>query len=289
MASFSRNTGDEARVGSLRWTAWATYERLDELYVGSSRETDPVDETVDIFQTSIDLEYRFHPRWSASVTANYLDIFQRIEGSGVRRRESGIGDTVLLAHWTALRFHGAGEPEAQPGWLEHSSLVLMFDIGTSVPTGESVSSVDSASGTPVSSLQTGTGTFNPVLGGHLRLDWGRVAAALEASTVVPFYENRYDFQAGAFQSYRMNLEVMPVSDLRLALGLAFEHRSSDRIDGESIAAGGGWRYLLYPQAVASLGGGAELFFGAQVPFHRNFDTHQLDSAVKWELGIALGF
>jgi len=247
-------------------------------------------ERVEITQVFLDADYTFDPEWSASLMLCYSDIFQRISSTGTSDTESGIGDTLVLAHWTPLDIYTGGAPEKDDTrWLREARLRLKFDFGTTIPTGDVRKPVNTGGATPFSALQLGTGTFNPMIGGNFRSDWGGLAASLDARALLPFYENRHDFQAGTYQLYSIIGEVLPNPLFRFALAFEFEYRGQDLIDGDTIPVGGGWRYLLHPQAILSPTENLNIFFGVAMPVHRRFKDPQIDSDARYEAGIQLFF
>ena len=120
--------------------------------------------------------------------------------------EAGIGDTVLLLHWTALDCHyrdrakgeegkDANDADEDHGWIRSPRLRHKLYAGMTVPTGDVRRPFEEPGQTPFSALQLGTGPFNPMLGAHRRLDRGWVAASAVARAVPPFYATRPYFQA----------------------------------------------------------------------------------------------
>jgi hypothetical protein len=238
----------------------------------------------------LDVDYTFDPAWSASVTFCYSDIYQKIGATGSSDRETGIGDTLVSAHWTPYDSQRGAPPPDDAAWIRSDPrLRLKLDGGVTVPTGDVRMPVENPGATPFSALQLGTGTFNPLLGANFRADWGGLAASLDARWLLPFYENRHDFQAGTYQLYSVAGEVVPIPAVRFALGFEFEHRGQDQIDGDSIPVGGGWRYLLHPQAVINPLDNFNIFLGASIPVYRRFKDPQIDSDVRWEVGVQLFF
>lgn len=295
--------GKEAEIGAWRLSMWSTYEDRRDRYEGSSSEPNTAGERVEIAQVFLDADYTFHPDWSVSLTLSYLDITQRMETAGTTEREQGLGDTLLMAHWLALdRPWGEQDTEESvEGWIDPARMRLKIDAGLSLPTGDVSDPQDAAvpppppfgppppPSTQPSTLQLGTGTFNPILGANFRMDWGGVAASVDARWMYPLYENRYDLQTGSYQLYSISGEVVPLEDLRVALGLELEHRGQDRLDGESVDVGGGWRQLLHPQVVYTPTESVNLFLGASLPICRKFDDPQIDSDARWEGGIQFWF
>lgn len=295
-----------ADVGAFQLNVWSTFEIRDELYEGSDRVGNRYNESLQLSQTFFDIQYTFDPAWAVSATFNYTDIFWRAPGlgppgQGPREREQGLGDTTLQFHWTLVddflhkRTGEGGDadelPYAAEDWLREPRLRVRASFGSTLPTGDVKQLPENPNplGTPVTSLQLGIGTFNPMIGGQARVDWGGLAASLDAVGVIPFYENRHDLQAGAFQKYSLTGEVLPLEDVRLALGLEAEHRERDEIDGEAITVGGGWRYLLHPQAVLSPWENVHVFLGMSYPIYRRFETQQVDYGKRWEFGFLFRF
>ena len=299
----SGGEGVGTAIGKFQLNIWSTFEIRDELYDGSDRVGNRYNESLQLSQTFFDLQYTIDPEWAVGITLNYTDIFWRAPGlgppgQGPREREQGLGDTTLLFHWTAMDEPLDAEqaamdelPYAPDEWLRDPRIRLRASFGSTLPTGDVKKLPENPNplGTPVTALQLGIGTFNPMLAGQARMDWGGLAASLDFVGVFPFYENRHDLQAGAYQKVAMTGEVVPAEDIRLALAFEVEHRERDEVDGEKIQVGGGWRYLLHPQAVLSPWDDIHLFLGVTVPVHRDFDTEQVDYSERWELGVLFRF
>lgn len=118
--------------------------------------------------------------------------------------------------------------------------------GVSIPTGDA-EEPDPAAATrdvSVANLQTGTGTWDPLL--KLRFDdpRGAVRPYAEAAVRWPLYENRYDYKTGRTLGVTAGAETDVVPGLRASLAATFLRIERDEIDGERVAVGGGkWVYV----------------------------------------------
>lgn len=283
----------ELESDTFRIAAWSRYQIRDQLYVGTTETFDPLGETAEIWQAFLDVEYGLSEAWSLSATFSWLDIDRELPAADIRTRRSGLADTLVTAHWTALdtarnKTAEGGEDAAE--WLRADPHVrLRLDFGASLPTGRAEAPVLSMGGTPISLLQTGTGTIDPVVGASLRVDWGGIAAVLGAHATLPFYENRYDFQAGANVTITPAVEVKPIRELTVRLGLDIEHAWRDILNDARVTPGGGWRLALHPAIIWQPDDAIRVFVGAQVPFHRDPVNRTLDSDVTWEVGVSITF
>lgn len=279
--------GSRLEEGAFRAGLRLRLQERDHLFLGEDEAENVLGETVDINEILLDLEYGLSRDWSVSVTIPYLEIDREIRAMGVHTRRSGFGDMIALLHWTPWQ---NGEPKTGDGWLSSTPVTsLRLDFGLSLPTGEAEPPVLDMGGTPVSLLQTGTGTFDPVLGAGLRADWGGLACTLDTGALLPFYANEYDFQAGTSLRFSGGFEIRPIDELTLRLGLNVDHLWRDIVDDEKVEPGGGWRVAIHPQIGWSPTTSINLFAGANIPLYRKADHRVLDSDVIWEFGATVTF
>lgn len=275
--------------GGLRISATTVYERRDQLYDRSSRITDPLDETVDIWQFLLDARYAIDDRWSVGLSTRYLDVRQRLRAVGSRSSASGLGDTRLSAHWLAWKSDAGPETdlEGETALLGEPRWWLQLDLGVIAPTGDPRPPGMTSGGTPDSALQTGTGTWIPTFGARLQAELGDLAVFLRGEMLVPLYANRFDFEPGAYQRLDLGLIARPDEDVTCVLQVELEHSTRDRVQGQRVAVGGGTRVLLSPSFAWMPHENVSVFLGARVPVWRSFDTRVLDAGVQVQAGVSI--
>ncbi len=143
--------------------------------------------------------------------------------------------------------------------------------------------------TPVSLLQTGSGTVQPIVGAGLRLDWGGLAATADVRSRLPFYENDNEFQQGVSILGSIGLEIWPSRNLMLRMGLDVDWRRRDIQSGSRIEPGGGIHLSIHPAIIWSPSENVQIFGGVTVPVYRDVPNRTLDPALTVELGVSFTF
>jgi hypothetical protein len=192
---------------------------------------------------------------------------------------AGLGDMSLIAwHRRVLR-----------GWN------VTFNGGTSLPTGRTErprfsAELDGDSLVPVSRLQRGTGTFDPLLGVTVNRSYSQLlppGTRLFASAAVraPIAENEHGLRTGASSEIGFGGSRETFwHQLVIIARLSWLHRAQDVFAGVPVLVGGGdWIYLS-PGAAVTFGK-----FTVQTefkfPVHRTLANRQLDSPRSFQIGV----
>ncbi len=234
------------------------------------------------------MEYAIDSNLTVSAIFSYIDIERRLPGANLRERVSGIGDTQLIFRWTAID-SGLTEEEQIPWLADSPRFRLRVSFGVSLPTGKTRSPNLSIGGTPTSLLQTGSGTFQPLLGVGTRWDWGGIALTADVQSTLPFYENDNDFQQGVSINSSLGFELKPTDGLILRIAIDGDYRKRDLQFGDRIEPGGGLRVAAHPVIIWSPIEELQIFAGVVLPFYRNVPQRLLDTAAKVEFGVSFVF
>jgi hypothetical protein len=192
----------------------------------------------------------------------------------------GLGDTSLLG-WYRLR----------P--VHRWNIVLNF--GTSLPTGKTEQprfrpELEGGNLVPMSRLQRGTGTVDPLFGVNADRRFPRVTIFSSVAARTPFYENRWGLRTGA--SWEVNGGAARELGKHRIVGfgrLGWLHRQQDTFEDTPVLVGGGdWLYLT-PGVAAQIGKGLNLQAEVKVPVYRSLANRQLDSSAIFQFGVSRAF
>ena len=273
-------------VGRVRVSTWLISERRDTVYDGSNREDNPLTERTSITVPLLTVDVRLKPQLGLQVSTAIpfiarTGVVQTSAGARAFRDEvHGLGDTVV---GTWYRF---GAPSRWSGTV---------NAGLSLPTGATRAPVFRAelqggSLVPLSRLQRGSGTFDPVLGLSVErpLRGGRWFNSVAART--PFAENRDGLRVGASWEAGSGWAHTVKSHKVMAYGrVDWLHRNQDVFNGTPVLVGGGnWLYLT-PGVGVLVGKGINVQAEARLPVYRNLANRQLDSSAVFQLGISRAF
>jgi hypothetical protein len=197
-----------------------------------------------------------------------------------RENFSGFGDTSLLA-WYQL-------PPLR-GWN------TVVSGGVSLPTGRTEAprfrpDLQDGSLVPLSRLQRGTGTLDPLVGVSVdrRLSLATIFGSVAAR--LPFSENQHGLRTGASWEAGAGLsKELGTHRLNGFVRAGWLHREQDVFDGTSVLVGGGhWLYLT-PGVAAQAGKGIQLQAEVKFPVARALANRQLDSRAVFQVGISRSF
>ena len=261
-------------------------EDRDRAYEGTKEVTNDFTERTQIVVPLVTLDVRLTRQFGLQVAASIPDVTR----SGVVHRGttavdfsetlSGLGDTSLVS-WYKLR--------PKNGWY------TVLNVGASVPTGKTEvprfrAELVEGSLVPMSRLQRGSGTLDPLLGANLAKRFGRMTAFGSVAARLPFYENSNGLRTGA--SWEVNaggareIHTSRVSGL---LRFGWLHREQDAFDGTPVLVGGGhWLYLT-PGLAAQIGKGFNVQAEVKVPVYRSLANKQLDSRAVFQFGVSRAF
>lgn len=264
--------------GHWRFSTWSLWEERGELYLGNSHRTDTIDERVSIFQTTLSAERALDDRLSVAFDLPYRVIRRRINATGLSQHFEGFGDFSTL-----LKYEAPFGSDPQSPWR------WGFDAGLSWPTGEIGRPSLDPGGAPLSTLQLGTGTVDPLLGLRLGRHAGSWDAYAHLSAKLPFYENRHHYETGDTEVLEVGVSRSLSSAWSLSTRLMGVHRGRDKVRGDRTAVGGGDRLAFAPGLSWRISPTWSLAAEVQLPIWRDFETAQLDAKVTYGLGLSARF
>ncbi|HWI20496.1 MAG TPA: hypothetical protein VNT81_22225 [Vicinamibacterales bacterium] len=273
--------GSRFRVG-----AWLVTEDRDRAYDGSSEVDNPMRERTQITVPLLTLDIRLTERFGIQAAASVPDVTRsavipRASGAlDFSETFSGIGDTSVVG-WYKLR------PVRQ--WYP------VVNFGTSVPTGRTEtprfrSELQDGSLVPMSRLQRGSGTVDPLAGAHIGRRFGKATVFGSVAARIPLYENGDGLQTGA--SAETNVGLARELGHHRITGLArvgWLHRQQDTFRGTRVLVGGGnWLYVT-PGIGVLVGKGVNVQAEVKLPLYRSLSNKQLDSSAIFQFGISRAF
>lgn len=277
---------DGPMIGRLRVSTWVVSERRDEVFEGSRRSDNPLDERTAITVPLVTIDFRVTPRFGVqAATAVPLiartGVVQRATGPFTFRDDvRGLGDTVVSA------WYRGGSP---------SRWTWTLSGGASLPTGSTRMprfrpELENGSLVPMSRLQRGSGTVDPILGvsaEHL-VRGGRWVNSLAART--PLARNDDGLRTGA--SWEAGSGWAHTIGTHRVMGYSridWLHREQDVFNGTRVLVGGGdWLYLS-PGAAVMVGKGINVQMEIKLPVYRHLANRQLDSRAIWQFGVSRSF
>jgi hypothetical protein len=277
---------DGVMSGRIRASTWLLLERRDRVYDGGAREENPLDERTSITVPLVTVDYRVTPRLGVQASAGVPFIAR----SGVVSRPSGpvafhdevrgIGD-LIIGVW-----YRGGSPGR---WAWTANAALSMPTGATRPP-RFRSELDNGSLVPLSRLQRGTGTWDPVSGLVLEraLAGGRWVTSAVART--PLADNHDGLRTGASwelgSGWAHTLKTHKVMAYARADWL---HREQDVFRGVPVLVGGGnWLYAS-PGVAVMIGSGVSLQADVKIPVFRALANRQLDSRAIVQFGVSRSF
>ena len=269
----------------LQISGWLLGEDRETPYDGSSETLNPLQERTEIRVWLVTGDVRIGEMWGVQITAAIPDVTRSAvvlqPSSTLLYSETfqGLGDTSVLA-WR--------RKTTSTGWN------LTLNGGVSVPTGKTEqphfrTELEQDSLVPITRLQRGTGTLDPVFG----LSANRVVMSVlppgirvfvTAAARVPIAANKWGLRTGA--SWEAGAGASREIKLHQLVGIlrtSWLHREQDVFDGTPVLVGGGDWLNLAPSLAVSLGDvtvQAELKF----PLYRHLSNRQLDSSMAFQVG-----
>jgi hypothetical protein len=265
---------------------WFVGEDRDTAFDGSSEVDNPLRERTRILLPLATFDVRLTDRIGVQVAATIPDVtrtavIERPAGPfNYRENFRGLGDTSAL------------------GWYRLNPIrrwYPLLNFGVSLPTGRTEAprfrpELDDGSLVPLSRLQRGSGTVDPVFGASLtrqREPWTHFASVAART---PFYENKHGLRTGA--SFEINAgAARAVWTHRLAFfgRLGWLHRQQDVFRGTPVLVGGGdWLYAT-PGVGILAGKGLNVQAEVKLPIYRSLANKQLDSSAVFQVGVSRGF
>ena len=197
-----------------------------------------------------------------------------------RETFSGLGDTSVLG-WYRLRKVGRWTP--------------LLNFGVSLPTGKTEEprfrpELEDGSLVPMSRLQRGSGTIDPILG--LNLNWGKDpwTRFVSVAARMPLYENGDGLRTGpSVEISGGTARYTPVRKIGVFGRVSWLHRQQDMFRGTPVLVGGGnWIYVT-PGVGMLVGKGINVQAEVKLPLYRSLSNRQLDSRAIFQLGISRAF
>jgi hypothetical protein len=271
--------------GRFRVTTWVVRETRDIVFDGSAREENPLREATSITVPLFTFDVRLTPRVGVQVSTGVpvvtrTGMLHRAGGDIAFNDEvRGLGDTVAGAWY-----------RGSPGrWT------WTLNGGLSLPTGSTRTprfrpDLQDGSLVPMSRLQRGTGTWDPVIGLAVErpVAGGRWVSNVAART--PPAENGDGLRTGA--SWELGSGWAHILGSHRVMGYArvdWLHREQDVFQGIPVLVGGGnWIYAA-PGFGVMLGKGLNVQAEVKVPVYRDLANRQLDSRAIFQFGMSRSF
>lgn len=274
-------------VGSrVKLGAWLVAEDRDRAYDGSNQTDNPLQEETTIRVPLLTVDLRITRQFGVQAAATVPDITRtavlRHATGPVNYRENfrGIGDTSVLG-WYRLR----------P--VNRWNVVMNF--GASLPTGRTEqprfrSELEGGNLVPMSRLQRGSGSLDPLFGVNVDRRLERVTIFSSVAARTPIAENNYGLRTGA--SWEVNGGAATELGHHRIIGfgrVGWLHREQDVFNGTPVLVGGGeWLYVT-PGVTAQVGNGVNVQAEVKIPVYRALKNTQLDSRAIFQFGISRAF
>ncbi len=193
---------------------------------------------------------------------------------------SGLGDISVLG-WYRLN--------AVKRWTP------LLNVGVSLPTGRTEqprfrAELEDGNLVPVSRLQRGSGTVDPIIG--LNLNWGSDpwTRFISLAARTPLYENSEGLRTGAVMEISAGAaRYTPIRKIALFGRASWLHREQDVYRGTPVLVGGGdWIYFT-PGVGVLVGKGVNVQAEVKLPVYRFLSNKQLDSRAVFQVGVTRGF
>jgi len=274
-------TGSRVKIG-----AWYVAEDRDEAYDGSSEVENPMRERTRIRVPLLTLDVRLTNQSGIQAAASIPDVTRsavvpRATGAlNFKETFSGVGDTSVLG-WYKLR------PIRE--WY------AVLNGGASLPTGKTETprfrgELEGGSLVPLSRLQRGSGTVDPLFGLNVARRFQPVTVFGSVAARVPLAENDDGLRTGASSEINAGIaRDIGTSRVSALARLGWLHREQDSFRGTAVLVGGGnWVYLT-PGVAAQVGKGINVQAEVKVPLYRSLANKQLDSSAIFQFGISRAF
>ena len=270
---------DGLSSGRLQLSGWLVGEDRKTPYDGSQPTPNPLQEQTRIRVWLVTGDVRLTRQFGVQVTTALPDVTRSARAFSFSETFKGLGDTAVVAWHRSVTF----------GWY------FTVNGGVSLPTGKIERPrfrAELADGdlVPISRLQRGTGTYDPIVGLTMNRLVGRVfppgvRVFVSSAARVPVSENEFGMRTGA--SWEIGAGGSREIKWHRLIGigrLSWLHRERDESNGTPILVGGGnWLYLAPAVAVAlgKFNVQAEIKF----PLYRDLANRQLDASRSFQVGV----
>jgi hypothetical protein len=273
-------------LGRLRLSLWVISEERNIVYDGSARQSNPLEEITSIRVPLATIDFRVTTRFGlqAATTVPLIartGVVQRPTGSLEFRDEvRGLGDTIIGA------WYRGGAPRRW-SWT--------LNGGLSIPTGSTRTprfraELEAGSLVPLSRLQRGSGTWDPIVGAAAEhpVAGGRWINSVAAR--LPLAANDDGLQTGSSWEVASGWAHTVRTSRVMAYGRAdWLHREQDRFNGVPVLVGGGNWLFLSPGVAVMVGKGINVQAEARLPVYRRLTNRQLDSSAILQFGVSRAF
>ena len=280
---------DGVATGRALVGVWLVAENRDTPYDGSAATPNPLQERTEIRVLLLTGDVRLTKGAGIQISATIPDVTRSstvtAPAGAIHFRETfrGLGDTTVI------------------GWYRIPNLGwdVTLNGGLSLPTGKTEtprfqSEPQGESLVPISRLQRGSGTFDPLVG----ISTGRVLTAhpltgtrifMSAAARVPLVENEHGLRTGASWEVGGGASREVFGHSVVAIGrVTWLHRQQDVFRGAPVLVGGG-DWLAVAPGVAVAIGDSTLQAEIRLPIHRALANRQLDSSWLLQLGFVHSF
>ena len=273
-------------AGRFKLGAWLVAEERDRAFDGSSEVENPLQEQTRILIPLVTFDIGLSSRFGLQAAASIPDVTRSASiplASGTvtfRETFSGLGDTSVLG-WYRLR--------PVKGWSP------LINFGVSLPTGKTEvprfrDEVAEGQLVPLSRLQRGSGTFDPIIG--LSLNWGADpwTRFISVAARTPLYENGDGLRTGASMEVSVGTaRYTRVRKIGVFARGSWLHRQQDVFRGTPVLVGGGDWIHFTPGVGVLVGKGLNVQAEVKLPVHRWLPNRQLDSRAVFQLGLSRSF
>jgi len=271
---------DGLSQGRLQLSGWLVAEDRDTPYDGSEQTPNPLQERTKIRVWLVTTDVRLTRHFGVQVTTTLPDVTRSAGAFNYTETFKGLGDTSVIAWHRSVTF----------GWN------FTVNGGLSLPTGKTEvprfrPELSDGSLVPVSRLQRGTGTYDPIFGVSMNRLVGQifppgVRVFMTSAARMPVAENEFGLRTGASIEAGAGASREVGWHQLIAIGrLSWLHRERDVANGIPILVGGGnWLYLA-PAAAVSLGREFTLQAEVKFPLYRDLANRQLDSSRSFQAGV----
>lgn len=276
---------DGSMAGRFRVATWVVSETRDTVYDGSTREPNPLQEQTAITVPLVSLDVRLTPRLGLQASTAIpliarTGVVQRASGPfNFRDEVRGVGDTTA----------GLWYRRTRQGWT------YTVNAGVSLPTGPTRTprfraELEGGSLVPMSRLQRGSGTWDPLLGLAVERPLGGGRWVTSAASRLPVAQNSDGLRVGASWEVGSGWAHTLGSHRVTGYGrLDWLHRNQDVFNGTPVLVGGGdWLYAS-PGLALLIGKGINLQTEVKVPVYRRLANRQLDSKAIFQFGVSRVF
>ncbi len=277
-------------TGRVQAGVWLLAENRDTPYDGSTETPNPLQERTRVRVLLLTGDVRLTMNMGLQISATIPDVTR---SAVVNRPEGplqfsetfrGLGDTSAIAWYRVPN---------SIGWN------VTLNGGVSVPTGKTErprfrNELEDDSLIPVSRLQRGSGTVDPLFGISANRAFSAIfppgtRVFVTGAARVPVYENEFGLRTGASWEIGAGASREIRWHSLVALGrFSWLHRHQDIFNGVPVLVGGG-SWLAFAPGVAVSIGKTTIQAEFKFPLHRALANRQLDSKWQAQLGLVHTF